>query len=303
MNISVIIPSYNTWPLIGKTLESLANQTFADEFEVVISDCSTDGSNEKISAEFPNFILLHQEQRDYPGAGRNRAIDSASGSIIAMIDADAEADCNWLNKIQNNFTNHPDITGFGGAIANANENSKPARIAHFLEFGGYTPEWNRRTVRMTPTCNLALKREVFDSARFLTEWFGNEDVTIASEIQSMGGSIIFDPEMLVHHYTRDTWDAIFAHQIRLGRDTGRARFRYDLPGSWLAHKPGASYLIPSIKYLLLLKRALGPDRKYLSDFLSSTPQVIKALNLFANAFKEGVKIERKITKEVRRLKG
>ncbi len=292
MTISVIIPSYNTWPLIGKTLSSLANQSFDDEFEVVISDCSTDGSHEKISAEFPNYTLLHREQRDYPGAARNRAIDSASGDIIAMIDADAEADINWLKKIHDNFTNQPDITGFGGAIVNANEKSKPARIAHFLEFGGYTPEWNRRKVRMTPTCNLALKREVFDSARFLTEWFGNEDVTIAKEIQSMGGQIIFDPDMLVYHYTRDNWDAIFAHQIRLGRDTGRARFRYDLPGSWLAHNPGASYLIPSIKYLLLLKRALGPDKKYFADFLSSTPLVIKALNLFAKGFRDGIKIER-----------
>ncbi|MCD6216398.1 glycosyltransferase [bacterium] len=299
MNISVIIPSYNTWPLIGKTLRSLAKQSFDGEFEVIIADCSTDGSEEKISAEFPKFTLLHREQRDYPGAARNRAIDSASGEIIAMIDADAEADTNWLKQIDENFTNHPEITGFGGAIANANESSKPARIAHFLEFGGYTPEWNRREVRMTPTCNLALKREVFDSARFLTEWFGNEDVTIAKEIESMGGQIIFDPDMLVYHYTRDTWDAIFAHQIRLGRDTGRARFRYNLPGSWLAHTPGVSYLIPLIKYMLLMKRALGSDRKYLSDFLSSTSSVLKALNLFAAGFRVGVKIER--GKEVSKL--
>ena len=293
--ISVIIPSYNSWPLIGKTLKSLEKQDFDGDFEVIIADCSDDGSCERISEGFPNFRILHKETRDYPGAARNRAIDASRGDIIAMIDADAEASENWLSKINENFQKEPDVTGFGGAIENANHKKKAAGIAHFLEFGGYTSKWPRRTVRMTPTCNLALKRDVFDSAKFIEEWFGNEDVMISQEISRMGGKIIFDPEMLVFHHTRDNWESIYEHQRRLGRDTGRARYRYKLPGSWLAHTTGAYLLIPAIKYLLLCKRVIGFDRNYFPDFISSSIQVLRALNFFSAGFREGIKMERELT--------
>jgi glycosyltransferase involved in cell wall biosynthesis len=293
MMISVIIPSYNSWPLIGETLQSLSEQKTSVEFEIIVADCSTDGSDRKIAEMFPSARLLHKDAHDYPGAARNRAIDNAKGEIIAMIDADAKASEDWIDRISLNFETNPDVTGFGGAIENARKESRSARVAHLLEFGGYTPSWNRRKVRMTPTCNLALKKNVFDSARFLEDWFGNEDVLIADHINRTKGTIIFDPQMLVCHYTRDSWAAIFDHQKRLGLDTGRTRYQFDLPGSYLAHNPLAMMLIPSIKYLFLLKRVFSYDREYLADFLSCNLQVIKALNSFAAGFRDGVSLQKK----------
>jgi glycosyltransferase involved in cell wall biosynthesis len=293
MMISVIIPSYNSWPLIGETLQSLSVQKTSVEYEIIVADCSTDGSDKKIAVQFPLVRLLHKDTHDYPGAARNRALDNARGEIIAMIDADAKASEDWIERISRNFESNPDAVGFGGAIENARKESKPARVAHLLEFGGYTPSWPGRNVRMTPTCNLALQKTVFDSARFLEDWFGNEDVLIANHISKMNGKIIFDPEMLVLHYTRDSWASIYAHQKRLGHDTGRTRYQFDLPGSWLAHNYLATFLIPAIKYVFLLKRVFSYDSEYLADFLTCNFQVIKALNLFADGFRDGVSLQKK----------
>jgi glycosyltransferase involved in cell wall biosynthesis len=289
--ISVIIPSYNSWPLIGRTLYSLEKQNFKGEFEIIVADSSSDNSNVEISANFPKIKLIHSEKRLFPGAARNRAIDESKGSIIAMIDADAEASDNWLSTIDLNFKKDPQSAGFGGAIENTRDHITAARIAHLLEFGGYTQAWKRRKVRMAPACNLALKREIFDYARFFEEWFGNEDVLLAKKIETLGKEIIFDPEMVVFHNTRDTWKSIYEHQYNLGRDTGRCRTRFNVDGSWLARKPGASYLIPMIKYMLLLKRVIGPDRRYALDFISLTPVIIIALNRFASGFREGIHLE------------
>jgi len=298
--ISVIIPSYNSWPLIGRTLYSLEKQNYQGEYEIVVADCSNDSSNPEISANFPKIKLIHVERREYPGAARNRAIDASKGDIIAMIDADAEASDSWLAVIDRNFKKEPQATGFGGAIENARDHIKAARIAHLLEFGGYTSAWSRRKVRMAPTCNLALKREIFNYARFFEEWFGNEDVLLAKKIETLGKSIIFDPDMLVFHHTRDNWEAIYEHQHNLGRDTGRCRTRFNVPGAWLARRPGASYLIPAIKYTLLLKRVLGPDRRYAIDFFSFSPRIITALNSFASGFREGMRIEHERTENAER---
>ena len=294
--ISVIIPSYNSWPLIERTLISLEKQKYSGEYEVIVADSSDDGSHLEIAKNFPKINLLHKERRDFPGAGRNRAIDASKGDIIAMIDADAEASENWLDVIAKNIEREPDVAGFGGAVENARKESTAAQVAHLLEFGGYTPNWKKRKVRMNPACNLALRREVFDKVRFIEEWFGNEDVLLAKEIESMGKYIIFDPQMLVFHHTRDNWDAIYNHQYNLGRDTGRCRYRYDVPGSWLAHSAGASYLIPLIKYILLIRRVLGPDNEYSGVFFSATSKIMHALNLFAKGFRDGVRIEKSATK-------
>jgi glycosyltransferase involved in cell wall biosynthesis len=295
--ISVIIPSYNSWPLIKRTLDSLSMQSFQGNYEIIVCDTSDDQTDIKIAREYPGVILLHKSERDNPGGARNRGIEQAGGDIYAFIDADAEASEKWLERICADFTEFDNITGFGGAIDNARADSKEARIAHLLEFGGYTSSWRRREVRMTPTCNLALRKEVFSKTRFIEEWFGNEDVLIAKEIRNMGGKIIFDPGMAVKHYTRDTWQGIFEHQWKLGRDSGRARFRYDLPGSWLARIPGAYFLIPLIKLLLLLKRLAGPERAYMHDFFSSFPAVLRALNRFMMGFREGIRTEKGLREE------
>jgi len=284
--ISVIIPSYNSWPLIGKTLESLTPQK-EHCGEIIVSDSSDDGSHKKIVAHYPQVTVIHHPERLFPGAARNRAIDAASGSVIAMIDADAEASTGWLRAIGENFRREPDAAGFGGSIANASEGLPAARIAHLLEFGGYTPAWPRRRVRMAPSCNLALRREVFDHARFLEDWFGNEDVLLADDISQRGGHIVFDPAMTVYHHTKDDWGAILAHMKRIGRDTGRARSRYDLPGSWLARAPGAALLVGPIKYLLALRRVVGHDSAYIGDFARQTPRVIAAVHAFSAGFREG----------------
>ncbi|MBI5142770.1 MAG: glycosyltransferase [Nitrospirae bacterium] len=286
--ISVIIPSYNSWPLIGKTLESLTTQN-ARCGEIIVSDSSDDGSDQKITTHYPHVTLLHNSGRLFPGAARNRAIDVASGSVIAMIDADAEASPDWLHAIGENFVREPEAAGFGGSIANARESSPAARIAHLLEFGGYTPAWPRRRVRMAPSCNLALRRDVFDHARFLEDWFGNEDVLLADNISRRGGHIVFDPAMSVNHHTKDDWAGIYAHMRKIGRDTGRARLRYDLPGSWLARTPGAALLVGPIKYLLALKRVIGCDRAYLGDFIRQTPRVVAAVHAFSAGFRVGIR--------------
>ena len=43
-SISVVIAAYNTGQYIGRTLKSLAQQTFTDFEIIVVNDCSTDNT-------------------------------------------------------------------------------------------------------------------------------------------------------------------------------------------------------------------------------------------------------------------
>lgn len=97
--ISVIIPLYNAAKTIEDSLNSIKNQTWTGEFEIiVVNDGSTDESKiivEKFISEHPNLsVLLINQKNNGVSAARNLALNRANGEFIAFLDADDV----WLPK-------------------------------------------------------------------------------------------------------------------------------------------------------------------------------------------------------------
>lgn len=103
---SIIIPCYNRFKLMDKCLESLENQTFRDFEVVIVDDCSTDGSYEKLE-EYKknsdlNIKLFKNSENVGPGKTRNYAIKKATGTFMLCLDSDdfiREDALEILNKI------------------------------------------------------------------------------------------------------------------------------------------------------------------------------------------------------------
>jgi glycosyltransferase involved in cell wall biosynthesis len=98
--ITVVIPLYNKAPLIGRTLDSVAAQTYTDYEVVVVDDGSTDDSPEivaghKFSTLNSKLKLIRQTNAGV-SAARNRGIVEAQGEYIAFLDADDEWKPNYL---------------------------------------------------------------------------------------------------------------------------------------------------------------------------------------------------------------
>ena len=87
MEITVIIPCYNTAQFIGECLESVAAQTKKPAEIIVIDDGSTDSSLDVISRAPIPVQLLHTERKGGAGA-RNAGIKAAAGQWLAFLDAD-----------------------------------------------------------------------------------------------------------------------------------------------------------------------------------------------------------------------
>jgi glycosyltransferase involved in cell wall biosynthesis len=89
--ISIITPVYNAIRYLPETWESIRAQTFTDWEWMVWEDGSDDGSLEwlqSLAAADPRVRVLHGERTTLPAAGRNRAIASARGELLALLDAD-----------------------------------------------------------------------------------------------------------------------------------------------------------------------------------------------------------------------
>ena len=85
--VSVVIAAYNAAPFLRETLESVAAQTYGRVEILVVDDGSTDDTAEIAKQVAPNARIFRRE-RGGLAAARNFGLREASGTFIALLDAD-----------------------------------------------------------------------------------------------------------------------------------------------------------------------------------------------------------------------
>lgn len=89
MDVSIIIVNYNTYTLTHDCIASVFKQTIDIDFEVIVSDNgSKDGSIEMIKTEFPQVILIENNENLGFGAANNRGLTIAQGKYIFYLNSD-----------------------------------------------------------------------------------------------------------------------------------------------------------------------------------------------------------------------
>ncbi len=85
--VSVIIPTFNRWPLVGAAIESVLAQTFSGFEVIIVDDGSTDDTGVELARFGSRLRLLTQPNRGV-SAARNFAVRHARGSCLAFLDSD-----------------------------------------------------------------------------------------------------------------------------------------------------------------------------------------------------------------------
>jgi glycosyltransferase involved in cell wall biosynthesis len=83
------MPAYNAATFIAASVQSVLNQTFTDFELIIVNDGSTDDT-ERIVCGFTDPRIVYVENRKNEGLvfSRNRGLDIAQGSFIALLDSD-----------------------------------------------------------------------------------------------------------------------------------------------------------------------------------------------------------------------
>lgn len=164
ISLSVIVPFYNAMPNLAACAASLRRQRERfPEAEVLFADAaSTDDSGAFLAAHFPEFRLVRAASRN-AYAARNRAAESARGTILAFTDADCSVEPAWLSSIRRAVEHGADLVtgpvdapaGVSSALrgVHAYENR---RMAEMCRSGG-------RSINYAYTNNLAMRAELFRS--------------------------------------------------------------------------------------------------------------------------------------------
>lgn len=107
--VSVIIPAYNATPYIKEALDSVFAQTYQTFEVIVVNDGSPDTEAlEKVLLPYRDHITyLTQENRGLSGA-RNTGLRAATGSMVALLDADDIWMPNYLEEQTRFLHDHPE---------------------------------------------------------------------------------------------------------------------------------------------------------------------------------------------------
>lgn len=106
--VSVIIPAFNAASTLKIALDSVFSQTMTDLEVIVCDDASTDSTPELLrSISDPRFKHIQNKKNLGPGLSRDRAIERASGSWVAFIDADDAWRPERLERLLNGVRDYP----------------------------------------------------------------------------------------------------------------------------------------------------------------------------------------------------
>lgn len=108
VEISVILPVYNSEKYLKECLDSLLNQTFDDIEVLCVNDGSSDNSLNilKEYEKTDNRIRVIDQENIGVAKTRNEALSMVSGNYVYFMDADDELDKNAFKKLHNNLVSN-----------------------------------------------------------------------------------------------------------------------------------------------------------------------------------------------------
>ena len=97
--VSVVIPTHNRVDLLSRAIDSALNQTYKNLEVIVVSDGSTDGTDELMQKYEKDSRVKYINYKSGHGGNyaRNMGIKAARGEFVAFLDDDDEW---WSNKIE-----------------------------------------------------------------------------------------------------------------------------------------------------------------------------------------------------------
>lgn len=106
--ISIIMPVYNKYNYLMKSINTIINQTYKDFELIIVDDGSSDGS-EKLCDEFAQkdqrIKVIHIKNAGVSNA-RNVGLDNAKGKYLQFIDSDDYVDEDMLEKLYDKATQY-----------------------------------------------------------------------------------------------------------------------------------------------------------------------------------------------------
>lgn len=106
--VSVVIPTFNRWPMVGEAVASVLAQTYGDLELIVVDDGSTDDTGREL-AKFGDRLRYFATENRGAAAARNFGVRQARGRYVAFLDSDDLWRPSKLQAQVSYMEEHPEI--------------------------------------------------------------------------------------------------------------------------------------------------------------------------------------------------
>ena len=238
--ITVIICTRERPGALARALDSVLAQVYP-RFRVLVVDNApaTDATAEVVrSAARRGPVDYLVERKGGLSFARNAAVASAPGEILAWLDDDEVADPHCLAEVARALADHPEADVVSGVIVPA-ELETSAQL-WFEQFGGHSkgrgftpdvfgPHTAHRQSPLYPLppfgtgANMTFRAGVieriggFDTALGAgTPAMGSEDTLAFTQVLVGGGTIVYQPSAVTHHYHRRDFEGLHKQMVGYG---------------------------------------------------------------------------------------
>lgn len=234
IEISVVIPCYNSIDTIKRALDSILNQTLLPLEVILVDDCGQDDLSGFIESIKHNYLssfdlkLISAEVNGGAGSARNLGWNSAVGNYIAFLDSDDS----WLpNKLEfqlEYFNKFPELELLGsnhyvesndGTLIEENLISSDSEYVHITRF-------KQLIKNRFATSTVILKRDI--KFRFEEKKRYSEDFLLWNQIiLSNSAAIVTKKHVCVYHKAMFGASGLSSHMSKMIKgelDTYRTLF-------------------------------------------------------------------------------
>ena len=199
--VSVIIPVYNGEKFLRRAIDSVVNQSYDGEYEVLLVDDGSKDGTAAICKEYAErFPFVHYFYHDNRGISktRERAVELAQGEYLCWVDADDYVSSDLLKLVMEKLEEAaPDICAF--SYRGICEDGK---ITDHLMEDFSLKEWRKRSImgKTTPVWSYISKKELWQNVNAPWEVAkSGEDAFMTVTVFGKAKSIIPVGPILYYH--------------------------------------------------------------------------------------------------------
>ncbi|HEY8573354.1 glycosyltransferase family 2 protein [Phenylobacterium sp.] len=134
--MSVVVVAYESGPLLRDCLASLKAQTVAAEV-ILVDNASTDGAAEAAAKADPSVVFIRNAENLGFAAAVNQGARAAEGRWLALLNPDAMAEPDWLEKLLAAAADNPAVKSFGCRQLLAEDTSRLDGLGDVMAAAGF----------------------------------------------------------------------------------------------------------------------------------------------------------------------
>jgi GT2 family glycosyltransferase len=131
LDLTIIIPSYNTRQLLGDCISSIFEHTRGISFEIIcVDDNSPDGSADMVAASFPQVILVRNQANQFYVRNNNLGMRMSRARYACLLNSDTQLISNAFQALVHYMDENPQVAACGPKLLNPDRSLQHC-IRHF----------------------------------------------------------------------------------------------------------------------------------------------------------------------------